>query len=245
MKPPAANLIDYLEYRKILGEKSVEIEPETLEALSAFAAGASSAAAGPTPDIAPAAAPVPANAGQPAAQAIAGSGTGAAPVPVAQAPDARPPAQPTVDFVFVGEQEGVQGNRAKYSETLRKMVLSMGYGKGQALFTNICIGRREATPPSQGEMAAAMPAFRAFIAKARPRGLVVLGPTALLGLLGKNDVSAVHGHVFAFDGIPAIPTYHPAYMEMFPSVKRDACRDLCNALKAIGRQVTPALAPFQ
>ncbi len=28
MKPPAANLIDYLEYRKILGEKSVEIEPE-------------------------------------------------------------------------------------------------------------------------------------------------------------------------------------------------------------------------
>jgi len=229
MKSPAANLIDYLEYRKILGEKTVEIEPGTLEALTAFATGASENAAA---------------AGQ--ATAAPAAATGAAPSVAQASADVAPAqAQAAVDFVFVGEQEGVQSNRAKYSETLRKMVKSMGYGKGEAVFTNICIGRRETTPPSQEEMAAAMPAFRAFIAKARPRGLVVLGPTALLGLLGKKDVSAVHGHVFAFDGIPAIPTYHPAYMELAPSVKRDACRDLCNALKAIGRPVTPALAPFQ
>lgn len=221
MSNPVSTLIDYLRYRKICGDRSVELEQETLQALDAIAS--------PAPIAAP-----------------PHHHTTAPPHhPATALPHHRTTAPTTVDFLFVGEQEGIAANRAAYTETLRKMVLAMGYGKGEAVFTNICRGRTGQTPPTDAEMAAAMPAFREFVAKTNPRGIVILGSTAARGLLGKPDVSSIHGRVFKFDGIPAIPTYHPAYMEKFKAVKPAACRDLCNALKAVGLPVTPALSRFQ
>lgn len=236
MTSQVSNLIDYLEYRKVCGEKTVELEPETIAALKAMADGAgvaSNAMAATSADIPHA--PAPATVAPPA--------TAATPPTAATASAA--PTGAAVDFLFVGEQEGIVADRAAYSETFRKMVAAMGYGKGQALFSNVCIGRKATTPPTAAEMASALPAFREYLAQTKPRAIVVLGNTAALGLLGQADISAVHGRVFRFDGIPAIPTYHPAYMIKFPAVKRDACRDLCNALKAIGRPIPAALAPFQ
>ena len=236
MTSQVSNLIDYLEYRKVCGEKTVELEPETISALKAMADGAgvaSSAMAATSAAIPHAASPA----------KVATPATAATPPTAATASAA--PSGAAVDFLFVGEQEGIVADRAAYSETFRKMVAAMGYGKGQALFSNVCIGRKATTPPTAAEMASALPAFREYLAQTKPRAIVVLGNTAALGLLGQADVSAVHGRVFRFDGIPAIPTYHPAYMIKFPAVKRDACRDLCNALKAIGRPIPAALAPFQ
>ena len=37
MKTPAENLIEYLEYRKMCGDKAVELEPESVAALAALA----------------------------------------------------------------------------------------------------------------------------------------------------------------------------------------------------------------
>lgn len=236
MTSQVSNLIDYLEYRKVCGEKTVELEPETIAALKAMANGAgvaSSAMAATSAAIPHAASPA----------TVATPATAATPPTAATASAA--PSGAAVDFLFVGEQEGIVADRAAYSDTFRKMVAAMGYGKGQALFSNVCIGRKAATPPTAAEMAGALPAFREYLAQTKPRAIVVLGNTAALGLLGQADISAVHGRVFRFDGIPAIPTYHPAYMIKFPAVKRDACRDLCNALKAIGRPIPAALAPFQ
>ena len=236
MTSQVSNLIDYLEYRKVCGEKTVELEPETIAALKAMANGAgvaSSAMAATGAAISRAAAT--------AAEATPPSAT----PPATAATASAAPSGAAVDFLFVGEQEGIVADRAAYSETFRKMVAAMGYGKGQALFSNVCIGRKAPTPPTAAEMASALPAFREYLAQTKPRAIVVLGNTAALGLLGQADVSAVHGRAFRFDGIPAIPTYHPAYMIKFPAVKRDACRDLCNALKAIGRPIPAALAPFQ
>ena len=236
MTSQVSNLIDYLEYRKVCGEKTVELEPETISALKAMADGAgvaSSAMAATSAAIPHAASPA----------KVATPATAVTPPTAATASAA--PSGAAVDFLFVGEQEGIVADRAAYSETFRKMVAAMGYGKGQALFSNVCIGRKATTPPTAAEMASALPAFREYLAQTKPRAIVVLGNTAALGLLGQADVSAVHGRVFRFNGIPAIPTYHPAYMIKFPAVKRDACRDLCNALKAIGRPIPAALAPFQ
>ena len=228
MSNPVSTLIDYLRYRKICGDRTVELEPETLQALDAIALGGASSPS------------------EPPTTALPHHRTTAQPHNRTTPPPHHPTTAPTtVDFLFVGEQEGIAANRAAYSETLRKMVLAMGYGKGEAVFTNICRGRTGQTPPTDAEMAAAMPAFREFVAKTNPRGIVILGSTAARGLLGKPDVSSIHGRVFKFDGIPAIPTYHPAYMEKFKAVKPAACRDLCNALKAVGLPVTPALARFQ
>ena len=221
MSNPVSTLIDYLRYRKICGDRTVELEPETIQVLDALATSPAPAAPG-----------VASTPCEPPAAPISGRGAVA-------------PRSTVVDFLFVGEQEGIAANRAAYSETLRKMVLAMGYGKGEAVFTNICRGRTGQTPPTDAEMAAAMPAFREFVAKTNPRGIVILGSSAARGLLGKPDVSSIHGRVFKFDGIPAIPTYHPAYMEKFKAVKPAACRDLCNALKAVGLPVTPALSRFQ
>ena len=238
MTSQVSNLIDYLEYRKVCGEKTVELEPETIAALKAMADGAGVASSA----MAATSAAIPRQ--QAAATATEATPATAATPSTAATASAVPPSA-AVDFLFVGEQEGIVADRAAYSETFRKMVAAMGYGKGQALFSNVCIGRKATTPPTAAEMASALPAFREYLAQTKPRAIVVLGNTAALGLLGQADVSAVHGRVFRFDGIPAIPTYHPAYMIKFPAVKRNACRDLCNALKAIGRPIPAALAPFQ
>lgn len=236
----SANLIDFLEYRKLCGENVVELETESIELLHAFATGKTNFAEPSSP------APV---------QSPTFQQTHVTPTPPSNGNGIAPAVAPTpteaikkhdgVDFIFVGEQEGIPADRAAYSELLLKMVKAMGYNRNEVVFTNICIGRKGSSPPSAEEMAAAMPAFRKKLAEVAPRGMVILGATASLGLLGKPDVSSIHGRAFKFDGIPVVATYHPAYMMKLPIVKRDVCRDLCNALKIAGLPVSPSLSRFQ
>lgn len=220
MNGPIHNLIDYLNYRRECGDRTVELEPETVKALRGMArkpsSGRSQAAVGTAASTEPPA---------PSPSPLAGGAAG----------------NPAVAFMFVGEREGIDADRGKYSETFRKMVASMGFAPGEVAVTNICAGRKSDGPPSAAELEAAMPKFRQLVAAKSPKAIVIFGAVAAKALLGNGDIPAIHGKVFDWNGVKAIPTYHPAYMEKIGrAVKEDVCRDFCRAMEAIGKPI-PAI----
>lgn len=231
MKSPVENLVDYLGYRMELGERTVDLEPETVAALRSMSAAPGRPAV-KEQDRPPVVSSAP-------AAARSGPAAGPAPMPSGD------PSAPSPDFIFVGEREGNKANQRKYSEMFFKMISSMGYRRDEIVLTNICIGRRADTPPSEAEIAGFLPAFRAKLAGCRPKAMVVFGAVAAKALLGNADISSIHGRRLSFDGVPAIPTYHPATMVDFPDLKRRAFGDLCKAMKTVGHPIPQIFARFQ
>ena len=144
----------------------------------------------------------------------------------------------------MGEKEAITD--AGYVATMKGMVAAMGYAWKDVAFSNICGERNSAKPPTEAEMAIALPAFKQKVARLQPRAIIVLGEVAALGLLGNRDIAALRQRPHTFEGLPAIPTYHPAYLNKFGNaVKADACRDLRKALLRIGRPVPAVLERFK
>ena len=250
MADAVSELVDYLRYRRECGETAVDLDPETVAALKAVAAqpGGGARSPGehaPTQPSVGARSPSEAAAAQPSGGARSPSEhVSAQPSGGARSPSEHAKTRP--DFLFIGERENIE--ETAYGELLRKMIASMGYTMADVAMANVCGGGRAARPPTQEEMAEALPALRRRIAEINPVGIVVMGATAALGVLGNADISSIHGHVFTFEGRKTVPTYHPAYIKKFEKttgIKRDVISDLCNALEAIGRPVPEGLARFR
>ena len=69
---------------------------------------------------------------------------------------------------------------------------------------------------------------RRQIALVRPKTIVALGATAFKGLSGDPmaNISRHRGTWCEFEGIPMMPTFHPAYLLRVPSAKRVVWEDL-------------------
>jgi len=71
--------------------------------------------------------------------------------------------------------------------------------------------------------------------------IVALGATAVRGLLKTDQpISQLRGTWQEFEGIPVMPTFHPAYLLRDPHKKRPAWEDLEAVLKKLGRPVPAA-----
>jgi uracil-DNA glycosylase len=57
----------------------------------------------------------------------------------------------------------------------------------------------------------------------------------LLHLLGKTGITRLHGEWLEYNGIPAMPTFHPSYLMRSPARKRDAWEDLKKVMATLGR----------
>jgi DNA polymerase len=107
-------------------------------------------------------------------------------------------------------------------------------GDGGAYITNILFWRPPGNrDPAAAEIAACLPFVERHIELAQPRVLVFLGGPAAKTLLGRSEgIMRLRGRWFNYqtrDGgapIPALATFHPAYLLRSPGQKRDAWRDL-------------------
>ncbi len=98
--------------------------------------------------------------------------------------------------------------------------------------------------PEAAEQATCRPYLARQIALIQPKLIVLLGRVAVHALLGKDEtLAALRGKVFEYrDGelsIPAIVTYHPAYLLRTLPDKAKAWEDLCRA-RALMREATSA-----
>ena len=151
-------------------------------------------------------------------------------------------------WLFVGEgpgrQEDLQGEPfvGPAGKLLDNMLRALTLARGQDTYiANVVKCRPVGTdgrdrPPSAEEIAACMPYLRRQIALIQPQLIVALGKTAAVALLGappETSLASLRGEPRAFQGIPLVITYHPAYLLRQPADKAKAWRDLCLAKSII------------
>lgn len=107
--------------------------------------------------------------------------------------------------------------------------------------------------PELDEMGACSPFLRRQLEALRPslRVIVALGRTPTQYLLRTTaPISSLRGNFSAWEGIPVMPTYHPAYLLRTPSAKRQVWEDLQKVIDALAEgaarprtAASPAITP--
>jgi len=88
--------------------------------------------------------------------------------------------------------------------------------------------------PEPEEILACQPFLQAQIDAIRPRVLVGLGKFGAQWLLRTAEpISRLRGRLGDYDGIPVMPTYHPAYLLRNPGAKKDVWEDMKVVLRLL------------
>ncbi len=138
------------------------------------------------------------------------------------------------DVMFIGEGPGADEDRqglpfvGRAGELLTKMIAAMGYAREEVFIANVVKCRPpDNRKPTPQEMSACMPYLRRQVELVKPKTIVALGATAVQGLFNTaQGINSLRGHWMTFQGIPVMPTFHPAYLLRMPVAKRDAWSDL-------------------
>ena len=120
--------------------------------------------------------------------------------------------------------------------------------RGPVFITNVVKCRPPANrAPRADEIETCRPYLHAQIAAVRPKAIITLGSTALRGLLGSGfDLKTTRGKLLAFDGVPVVPTYHPAavlYNRRLEGILRNDLRKVARMLPAKRTRIRSA--PFR
>ncbi|MHB1292837.1 MAG: uracil-DNA glycosylase [Sulfuricella sp.] len=142
------------------------------------------------------------------------------------------------DWLFIGEAPGAdedaQGEPfvGQAGKLLDNMLKSIGLKRGDNVYiTNVVKSR----PPNNrnplpDEIAACFPYLKRQIELIQPKLIITLGKIASETLLGREaTIASLRGKVHAYQGIPLIVTYHPAYLLRTLQDKAKAWEDLCLA----------------
>jgi DNA polymerase len=159
---------------------------------------------------------------------------------------------PNADLLFVGEAPGAdedaQGEPfvGKAGQLLTKMIEAMGYRREDVYICNVLKCRPPGNrDPEPDEVASCEPFLKRQLAAIRPRMIVALGRFAVQCLLRDGSpISRLRGNFRTYEGIPLMPTFHPAYLLRDPSKKKLAWQDLKEVNAALARVgVTPPNPP--
>jgi uracil-DNA glycosylase len=161
---------------------------------------------------------------------------------------------PAAELMFVGEAPGadedLQGEPfvGKAGQLLTKMIQAMGFQRDDVYIANVLkcrpdvdspAGNRKPTP---NEMATCVPHLQEQIRIISPKVLVTLGDTAVKGLVPDltDGITRLRGKWLQYQGIPLMPTFHPAYLlrNQSLSIKRQCWEDLLAVLDVLQIPVT-------
>ena len=142
-------------------------------------------------------------------------------------------------LMLIGEAPGADEDRqgkpfvGASGQLLDKMMAAIGRKtEDQYYISNILPwrppGNRKPTPV---ESATCLPFIKRHIELAKPKVIVLLGGTAVSALLDITDgITRVRGRWYTYlagkETIPAMATFHPAYLLRQPQLKRQAWQDL-------------------
>ncbi len=150
------------------------------------------------------------------------------------------------EIMFIGEAPGADEDEqglafvGRSGQLLAKMIEAMGYTREEVFIANIAKCRPpDNRQPTPEEMATCIPYLKQQIALIQPKVIVALGATAVLGLINQTGISKMRGTWFKYEGIPLMPTFHPAFMLRNPPCKKEVWSDLQAVLKHLGRTPPP------
>lgn len=141
---------------------------------------------------------------------------------------------PQARLMFVGEgpgqDEDLQGEPfvGRAGQLLNKMIQAMGLRRSDVYIANIVKCRPPRNrDPEPDEVLSCEPFLVEQIRAVRPEVIVALGRYAAQTLLrSSTSISRLRGQWFEYEGIPFMPTFHPAYLLRNPDGKRAAWMDL-------------------
>jgi DNA polymerase len=158
-------------------------------------------------------------------------------------------------IMFVGEAPGADEDEqgepfvGRAGQLLTKMIQAMGLQRGDVYIGNIVKYRPDMPPGSSGnrkptleEITISRPYICEQIRIIQPKVLVALGNTAVEGLFktGSAGITQRRGNWTEFQGVPLMPTYHPAYLLRNPvnSEKRKVWEDLLKVMEKAGLAIS-------
>jgi uracil-DNA glycosylase len=150
---------------------------------------------------------------------------------------------PAADLVFVGEAPGADEDEqgepfvGAAGQLLTRMIAAMGFDRGDVYICNVIKCRPPYNRnPEPDEVASCEPFLKKQLAALRPRMLVALGKFAAQALCREaTPITRLRGNLRSYEGIPVMPTYHPAYLLRTPEAKRQAWQDLQTVLAELAK----------
>ena len=141
---------------------------------------------------------------------------------------------PSARVVLVGEGPGREEDRmgrpfvGPAGKLLDRIIASMGWLRQEVYICNVIKCRPPKNrDPLPDEIEACGPFLRRQLQAIRPQAILALGSFAAQFLLSSQQpISRLRNQVHQFEGIPVVPTYHPAYLLRNPMQKRQAWKDV-------------------
>lgn len=157
---------------------------------------------------------------------------------------------PQAELMFVGEAPGADEDAegepfvGRAGQLLTKIIQAMGFTRETVYIGNVLKCRPDMPDGAPGnrkprpeEMSTCLPWLAKQIELIQPRVLVALGATAVEGLLGETrPMNQLRGRWLDYQGIPVMPTYHPAYLlrNQSPTEKRKVWEDMLLVMDRLG-----------
>lgn len=161
---------------------------------------------------------------------------------------------PDADLMFIGEAPGADEDQqgepfvGRAGQLLTKIIKAMNFDRQDVYIANILkcrpdmphgsFGNRAPTPT---EMQTCRPFLVEQIEVIQPKVLVALGAVAVEGLLGiRGTMRSLRGCWHAYNGVPLMITYHPAYLlrNQAPSEKRKVWEDMLQVMERLEQPIS-------
>jgi DNA polymerase len=141
---------------------------------------------------------------------------------------------PSAALMFVGEAPGADEDEqglafvGKAGQLLTRIIEAIGLTRDEVWIGNILKCRPPGNRnPEPDEVLSCQPFLEKQIAIIRPKVLVGLGKFGGQWLLKTAEpISRIRGRLGEYQGIPVMPTYHPAYLLRNPDAKKEVWEDM-------------------
>lgn len=150
---------------------------------------------------------------------------------------------PRAELVFVGEAPGADEDQqgvpfvGAAGQLLTKMIEAMKFSRDTVYICNVAKCRPPNNRnPEPDEIQACEPFLKAQLAAIQPKVIVALGKFAAQTLLrDPTAITRLRGQWRTYEGIPLMPTFHPAYLLRSPEEKKKAWADLQEVMRKFGK----------
>ncbi|MAE77785.1 MAG: uracil-DNA glycosylase [Planctomycetes bacterium] len=154
----------------------------------------------------------------------------------------------TARIMFVGEAPGVDEDRqgvpfvGRAGQLLTRIIENaMGMARADVYICNVVKCRPPGNRnPDLAEQQACSHFLEAQVRLVEPALILTLGKVATLFLIDSDlSITRMRGRVWDYEGIPVVPTWHPAYLLRNEGAKKETWQDVKLALRTLGLPDAP------
>lgn len=155
---------------------------------------------------------------------------------------------PNAEIMLIAEAPGFYEDKTgivfqgKSGELLDKIFAACGFTRNEHIFISNIVKCRppENRTPNETEKTTCLPWLYKQIEQVNPKIIILLGATALKGLIDPNArISKIRGQWINWNNRLVMPTYHPSALLRNPSMKRPVWEDFKNVVAKYRELVDP------